>query len=1033
MAVADNDNIPNYAELHCISNFTFLRGGSHPEELIKCAVKLGYKALALTDECSLAGVVRAHTAACDTELKFIVGSEFCLSDGFRLALLATNRISYGHLSKLISHARADTPKGQYRLTRGDLESHIPSGCIVLWLPKPQASREDGQWLKTLFQDKVWIAVELHLSGEDQLILRRLQRLSKATDIPMVASGNVHMHRRNRRVLQDTLTAIRLGKPLSELGYALFANGERHLRPRMRLARLYPRELLEETLKIVDIAHFSLDELRYEYPDEIVPKGHTPASWLKDLTWRGARQHWPEQIPKKVRTLLEHELALIAELQYEPYFLTVYDIVRFAREQDILCQGRGSAANSAVCYCLGITAVDPSRMNMLMERFISKERNEPPDIDVDFEHQRREEVIQYIYRRYGRQRAAIVATVISYRLRSAARDIGKALGLTLDQIEGITSQLYFWDQPRELNKRLQEAGFDSENPKIRQLLTLVGMIQGFPRHLSQHTGGFVIARDDLASLVPIENATMPERTVIQWDKDDLEALGLIKVDVLALGMLTAIKKTFDLIARYSGRQLDLTDIPPEDKATYQMIQQADTIGVFQIESRAQMTMLPRLKPENYYDLVIEVAIIRPGPISGNMVHPFLQRRADPSLISYPSETLRSVLERTLGVPIFQEQVMQIAMVAADFTPGEADQLRRSMAAWKKRGGLEPFRQRLLEGMHKNGYDRDFAERICDQIKGFGSYGFPESHAASFALISYISAWLKCHEPAAFCCALLNSQPMGFYSPDQLIQDVRRHGVELRPVDVRYSQWESCLETEKLHRQPAIRLGLQQIKGFHRKTGGKIVVNRGDKPYDSVTNLMRRCNLERQDLEILAAADALQGLSGNRHLSHWDVAGIEKPLSVFGHPDFNEATPLLRIPTDSEEMFADYATKGLSLNHHPLDLLRGQLDDLGICPAQKLGSRRHGSIVKVAGLVTNRQRPSTASGVIFVTLEDETGISNLIVWPKTAEAQRADLLISKLLLVSGIVQKEHGVIHVIAGNIRNCSHWLQGLETHSRDFH
>jgi len=1033
MAAAKNYDTPDYAELHCISNFTFLRGASHPEELIKRAIELGYKALALTDECSLAGVVRAHIAVRGTGLKLIVGSEFCLNDGFRLVLLATNRISYGHLSKLISHARADAPKGQYRLTRGDLESHILSGCIALWLPNPQASHEDGEWLKTLFQDKVWIAVELHLSGVDQLILQRLQRLAETTDIPMVASGDVHMHQRSRRVLQDTLTAIRLGKPLSELGYALFANGERHLRPCMRLARLYPRELLKETIKIADITHFSLDELRYEYPDEIVPNGHTPTSWLKDLTWRGARRHWPDQVPKRVCTLLKHELTLIAELQYEPYFLTVYDIVCFAREQDIFCQGRGSAANSAVCYCLGITAVDPSRMNLLMERFISKERNEPPDIDVDFEHQRREEVIQYIYRRYGRKRAAIVATVVSYRLRSAVRDIGKALGLTLDQIEGITAQLYFWDKPQEMNERLREAGFDSENPKIRQLLVLVGMIQGFPRHLSQHTGGFVIAREDLASLVPIENATMPERTVIQWDKDDLAALGLIKVDVLALGMLTAIHKTFDLITGYRGQRLRLTDIPPEDKATYQMIQRADTVGVFQIESRAQMSMLPRLKPENYYDLVIEVAIIRPGPISGNMVHPFLQRRANPGLINYPSETLRSVLERTLGVPIFQEQVMQIAMVAAGFTPGEADQLRRSMAAWKKRGGLEPFRQRLLEGMDNNGYERDFAERICEQIKGFGSYGFPESHAASFALISYISAWLKCHEPAAFCCALLNSQPMGFYTPDQLIQDVRRHGVELHPVDVRYSQWESSLYTDGPYRQPAIRLGLHQIKGLNQKVGRKIVATRGNTPYDSVMDLVQRCNVERQSLEILAAADALQGLSGNRHLSHWKVAGIEKFLPVFDHPDFNEATPLLRKPTNSEEMLADYATKGVSLNHHPLDLLRRELDELGICPAQKLYSRRHGSIVKVAGLVTNRQRPSTASGVIFVTLEDETGLVNLIVWPKTAEVQRVDLLASKLMLVSGIVQKEHGVIHVIAGNIHNYSHWLQGLETHSRDFH
>lgn len=1023
----------NYAELHCISNFTFLRGASHPEALVQQALMLGYKALALTDECSLAGVVRAHIAARNTALKLIIGSEFCFSDGFRLVLLATDRASYGRLSKFISHARGDAPKGQYRLSRGDLEALTPTGCIALWLAKPQSGESEGKWLKKLFPGRLWIAVELHQGGEDQRILERLRGLSKVTAIPLVACGDVHMHQRSRRVLQDTLTAIRLGKPLAELGYDLFPNGERHLRTRERLAVLYPQALLQESIKIAAMVDFSLDELRYEYPDEIVPQGHTPHSWLKQLTWQGAQQHWPNGVQEKVKRLLEHELSLITELKYEPYFLTVYDIVRFAREQNILCQGRGSAANSAVCYCLGITAVDPSRMNMLMERFISKERNEPPDIDVDFEHQRREEVIQYIYRRYGRERAAIAATVITYRWRSAVRDVGKALGLTLDQIERLASQLYFWDKSEEMTKRLGEAGFDAENPKIRQWLILVGLIQGFPRHLSQHTGGFVIARDELSALVPVENAAMPERTVIQWDKDDLEALGLIKVDVLALGMLTAVRKAFDLIADYSDRHFTLANIPAEDNATYQLIQQADTVGVFQIESRAQMTMLPRLKPQNYYDLVIEVAIIRPGPISGNMVHPYLQRRADPTLIDYPSEALRSVLERTLGIPIFQEQVMQIAMVAADFTPGEADQLRRSMAAWKKRGGLEPFRQRLMEGMAKNGYDQDFAARICEQIKGFGSYGFPESHAASFALISYISAWLKCHEPAAFCCALLNSQPMGFYAPAQLIQDARRHGVEVRPVDVRDSQWQSSLEVKGGNQQPALRLGLHRIKGLRQQVGEKLAALRNDQPYESLADLARRCYLEKQDLEILAAAGALRGLSGHRHLAHWDVAGIEKPMPVFGIPDFNETTPLLRQPSAFEDMLNDYDTQGLSLDYHPFTLLRERLNGLGICPALKLCDRRNGSIVKVAGLVINRQRPSTASGVIFITLEDETGFANLIVWPKVAEAQRVSVLTAKLMLVSGIVQKENGVIHVIAGKIRNCSQWLSGLEVRSRDFH
>lgn len=1024
---------PQYAELHCLSNFSFLRGASHPEELVARAADLGYSALAITDECSFAGLVRAHSAAKQHGLKLIVGSEFEFSDGLRLVLLAVDRESYGCLSRLITRARSRADKGCYCLTRQDLNAYPATGCIALWLPGQDAGTEDGEWLKALFAEKIWIAVELHCAADDAAEMQRLRGLATQTGISLVAAGDVHMHRRGRRALQDTLTSIRLGKPLSVLGYALFPNGERHLRSRTVLAKIYPQALLDETLRIAEQATFSLDELRYEYPDEIVPPGYTLATWLREQTYQGAEQRWPQGIPNKVTALIEHELALIAELRYEAYFLTVFDIVRFAKSRQILCQGRGSAANSAVCYCLGITAVDPSRMNLLMERFISRERNEPPDIDVDFEHDRREEVIQYIYRRYGRDRAAIAATVITYRWRSAVRDVGKALGLSLDQIERINSQLYFWDKPADLVERLSQAGFDPRNPKIKQLVLLAGQLLDFPRHLSQHTGGFVIARDELACLVPVENARMADRTVIQWDKDDLTTLGLIKVDILALGMLTAIRKSFELLESYSGRRLELATIPAEDQATYEMIQRADTVGVFQIESRAQMSMLPRLKPANYYDLVIEVAIVRPGPIAGDMVHPYLHRRNHPESVDYASEALKSVLQRTLGVPIFQEQVMQIAVVAAGFTPGEADQLRRSMAAWKKRGGLEPFEQKLKQGMLERGYDSAFAERIFEQIKGFGSYGFPESHAASFALLSYVSSWLKCHEPAVFTCALLNSQPMGFYAPAQLIQDVRRHGVEVRPVDIRYSGWESHLEVRGKQQQPAIRLGLQRVKGFKQGVAERIVTARAVKPFGSVEDIAEQCRVGREELEILAAAGALAAISGDRHSAHWQVAGIEKELPLFGQPRFNEAVPLITKLSESENVLADYQSTGLTLRRHPVSLLRQTLFEPGVCTAEQIGQRRNGSIVRVAGLVVNRQRPGTASGVIFVTLEDETGLANLIVWPKIAQVQRLPLLSAKLMLVSGVVQKAHDVVHVVVGKIQDYSAHLANLCIKSRDFH
>ena len=835
-----------YAELHSLSNFTFLRGASHPQELVERAAELGYAGLALTDECSVAGIVRAHAAARELPLKFIVGSEFTTAEHLKLVVLAPNRRAYGELCGLISFARRAAAKGEYRIGREELARRLePSQCLLLWLA--QAARDDaankdgarndgalnngarnnagcpnadGAWLRERFAGRLWLAVELLSDGRSRQTLDACRASAKRLGIPLVASGNVHMHSRRRRMLQDTLTAIRLGKPVKRLGFALHPNAERVLRPVAELARIYPPELLNETLAILERIDFSLDELRYEYPRELVPEGRTPTSHLRVLTEAGARQRWPEGMPAKVRGLVEHELELIEELRYESYFLTVHDIVRFAREQGILCQGRGSAANSAVCFCLGITEVDPARMEMLMERFISRERNEPPDIDVDFEHERREEVIQYIYAKYSRERAALAATVIAYRPKSAIRDVGKALGFEPHELDALARSLHWWDR-REIDaERVAEAGLDPESPRVRRLLGLVETLLGFPRHLSQHVGGFVIAERPLCELVPIENAAMPLRTVIQWDKDDLEELGLLKVDILGLGMLSAIRRSFELIRAFYGREFSMDSIPAEDPEVYRMISKADTVGVFQIESRAQMAMLPRLKPRCYYDLVVEVAIIRPGPIQGDMVHPYLRRRNGEEPVSYPSEDVRKVLERTLGVPIFQEQVMQLAVVAAGFTPGEADRLRRAMAAWRRRGDLDPMEERLIEGMLARGYRREFAERIFNQIRGFGEYGFPESHAASFALLAYVSAWLKCHEPAVFFCALLNSQPMGFYAPAQLVRAARKHEVELRPVAVSRSLRDSSLEPDDAGR-PAIRLGLRLVKGFSAPGGQRLV--------------------------------------------------------------------------------------------------------------------------------------------------------------------------------------------------------------------
>jgi len=1019
-----------YAELHALSNFTFLRGASHPEELAETAAELGYAALAITDECSVSGVVRAHMAAKDCGLeKLIIGSEFRLDTGLKLVALAQNRAGYARLCRLITDGRRAAEKGSYKLTPDAFSDGLPD-CLLLWIPDKPLQAED-RWICDAFPERLWIAVELLADGRERERLERLRDTGSTLDLPLVACGDVHMHRRSRRMLQDTITAIREKVTVDRAGFALYPNGERYLRSPELIATIYPEELTRETLEIAGRIDFSLDEICYEYPDELVPDGQTPSVYLRHLTEQGMQRRWPDGIPEKVVELVEHELELIADLSYEPFFLTVYDIVAFARSQNILCQGRGSAANSAVCFCLGITEVDPGRMATLVERFISKERNEPPDIDVDFEHERREEVIQYIYEKYGRKRAALAATVVTYRPRSALRDVGKALGLSGLQVDKLARSMQWWDGQQVDDSRVLEAGLDPKSPVIERLLHLVRQLIGFPRHLSQHVGGFVISNGPLSELVPVENATMEDRTVIQWEKNDLEDLGLLKVDVLGLGMLTAIRRSFDLIKEYDGREYSLSTVPAEDGQVYDMICDGDTMGVFQIESRAQMAMLPRLKPRCYYDLVIEVAIIRPGPIQGDMVHPYLRRRSGEEAVEYPSDDVKEVLQRTLGVPIFQEQVMQLAVVAAGFTPGEADRLRRAMAAWKRRGGLGPFEEKLINGMRERGYAEDFARQIFKQIKGFGEYGFPESHSASFALLVYVSCWLKCHEPAAFTAALINSQPMGFYSASQLTQDVRRHGVEVRAVDVNQSDWDCTLEITG-SAQPALRLGLRQVKGLPETAGRTIVEARSAGPYRSIQPLLERSALNRRELSALAAAGALKSLEGHRHRARWAVAGVEKPTELFPSMERYEAVPMLRRPTEGQNIVADYKHLGLTLERHPMELIRKRLDRFNYVSAGELAGLRTGGRIKVAGLVITKQRPGTASGVTFVTLEDESGCINLIVWKKIADEQRGVLLHARLMGVDGELQIEGKVIHVIARRLIDHSALLGELLVPSRNF-
>jgi error-prone DNA polymerase len=1075
--------IPPYAELRCLSNFSFLRGASKPEELVERAQALGYSALALTDECSLAGIVRAHVAAKKQGLKLLVGSQFEVQCDapFTLVVLATNLNGYGNLCEFITRLRRTAPKGTYRLVLKHINADALADCLVIAVPQRGSTQAQmdtvARWLLQHFMGRCWLGVEQLRLMDDEMRQHRLRQSSELTAVPLVAVGDVHMHLRSRKALQDVLTATRIGKPLNECGHALAPNGEQRLRSRVALAQCYPEALLAETLKVAERCHFSLDELRYQYPSEVVPPGETPASYLRRLSEEGMGWRWPMGVSDKVRQQVEHELSLITELKYEHYFLTVYDIVAFARSQNILCQGRGSAANSAVCYCLGITEVDPARASVLFERFISRERNEPPDIDVDFEHERREEVIQYLYRKYGRERAALTATVISYRPRSALRDVGKALGFDAAALDALGSGHRWWSEDGFAPERILEAGLDPDSLKVRQLVALTGQLMGFPRHLSQHTGGFVLTQMPLSRLVPIENATMADRTVIEWDKDDLDAMGLLKVDVLALGMLTAIRKSLHFISQRKGLEFRLQDIPDKDEATYDMICAADTVGVFQIESRAQMSMLPRLRPREFYDLVIEVALVRPGPIQGGAVHPYLNRRQGKEPVDYP-KGLEAALKRTLGVPVFQEQCMQIAMIAADFTPGEADALRRAMGAWRRTGGLGQYEHRLIDGMTRNGYPLDFAQRVVEQVKGFSSYGFPESHAASFALLVYDSCWIKRHHPAEFLAGLLNSQPLGFYSPSQLVQDAKRHGVEVRSVDVMVSDWDCTLEEQgfdALSRprervgvraapeptMPAVRLGLRLVSGLSHDEAKRIVAARGgatpahtEEPalpghwcgplggetrsgagggFLDAEDLARRSSLDQQAMQQLAAADALHSLSGHRRQQVWDAAALKTPPALLRGAPVEENTWELPEAPEGEAIVWDYASLGLTLRRHPLALLRERLQARRFMTAQSLKDAPNGRLVRACGIVTGRQQPGTSKGVVFVTLEDETGVVQVIVWKSLRERQRNELTRSRLMAVHGVWQREGEVCNLIAGRLEDLTPLLGRLATESRDFH
>jgi error-prone DNA polymerase len=1026
----------SYTELQVTTNFSFLRGASHPEEMVEQAASHGYAAIAITDRNTFAGLVRAHVAAKKNGIRIIPACRLDLLDGPSLLALPTDLKAYARISNLLTTGNLRAEKGKCFLYKADVYQYatgtkfiiIPPDTLDASFDFDDAFKNAAREYRHAFGEHVSIGASRTYSGNDAKLLHRIHQLSKTLGIPMVATNDVHYHNVERRELQDVVTCVREKCTIYTAGFRLHANAERYLKPieeMHRLFRQYPAAI-EQTQIIAAACTFSLDQLKYQYPKEVISGGRTPQQELTRLTWDGAKKIFKNTIPDKILTNIVHELKFIKQANYAEYFLTVYDIVRYARTQKILCQGRGSAANSTVCYCLGITSVDPSKFDLLFERFISSARNEPPDIDVDFEHERREEVMQYIYTKYGRHRAAIVATVTQQHHRGAIRDVGKAMGLSVDTIQRLAGLIWDFRDEGFDKDRIISQGINPDDPTIRKVLQLTEQFMGFPRQLGQHTGGFVITEGNLADLCPILHARMENRTNIEWNKDDIEALGFMKIDVLALGMLTCIRKAFDLARQHYNLDLTLANIPQDDKAVYEMISHADTIGVFQIESRAQQSMLPRLRPKCFYDLVIEVAIVRPGPIQGDMVHPYLRRRNGEEKVEYPSKDLENILQRTLGVPLFQEQAMKIAIVAAGFKPAEADELRRSMATFKAKGKISYFQDKLIKGMTDNGYSLEYAQRVFRQLEGFGSYGFPESHAVSFALLVYVSSWIKCYYPDVFACALLNSMPMGFYQPAQIVSDARKHGVDVLPVDINHSDWDNKLEA-KSGKYCALRLGFRQVKGL-REEDMKSLIQARHSGYTSVHTL-REAGLSEIVLEKLADADAFRSIGHDRRKALWNVSTQDyQPRALFSnqlHQDIGEENIALPEMTPSEHVIHDYATTSLSLKAHPVSFVRQSLEQLHIRTASSLESAGDGDPVKVAGLVLVRQRPGTASGICFITIEDETGTANLVVFKKLFDEYRKEIIQSKLLMVEGKLQREGEVIHVVVKRCYNLSRLLNKL--------
>ena len=1032
-------NGPRYAELQVTSQYSFLRGASSADELFATAALMGIEALAVVDRNSVAGIVRAHEAAKATGVRLIVGCRLDLACGMSVLVYPTDRDAWSRLCRLLTLGKGRAGKGGCHLEWADLVAY-GEGMIAVLVPDlaDAVCALRLRRLRDTFGDRAYLALTLRRRPNDQMRLWELSMLAQQARVPTVVTNDVLFHEPGRRMLQDVVTAIRHNTTIDALGHRRERHADRYLKPPAEMHRLFARwpEALARTVEIMRRCTFSLDELRYQYPEERDDPALTPQQTLDRLTWEGAATRYPDGVPDEVTAALRHELALIGKLDYAPYFLTVNSIVQFARSRGILCQGRGSAANSAVCYVLGITAIDPGRNDLLFERFVSEERREPPDIDVDFEHERREEVIQWVYEHYGRDHAALTATVIRYRSKGALRDVGKAMDLPEDLLHTLSGQLWAWSETGVSDQQIRELNLNPQDRRLRLTLELAAQLRGAPRHLSQHPGGFVLTHDRLDDLVPIEPAAMVDRQIIEWDKDDIDALRFMKVDVLALGMLTCMRKGLDLIAEHKGIAVDLATIPAEDPRTYAMIRKADTLGTFQIESRAQMSMLPRLKPRTYYDLVVQVAIVRPGPIQGDMVHPYLRRREGLEEVHYPTPELEKVLGKTLGVPLFQEQAMRVAIECAGFTPGEADLLRKSMATFKFTGGVSKFRDKLIEGMVANGYDREFAERTFRQLEGFGSYGFPESHAASFALVAYASAWLKCWHPDAFCAALLNSQPMGFYAPAQIVRDARDHGVEVRPICVNASRWDCTLEPTDDETRFAVRLGLCMVKGLANAHAASIVAARADEPFASVDDLWRRCGVPVAAMTRIAEADGFgPAFSLARREALWAIKGLrDEELPLFAAasereggtvPEVNEPAIALRPMAAGREVVEDYSHTGLSLRRHPVSFLRADLSGRRIVSCAEAMGSRDGRWLESAGIVLVRQRPGSAKGVMFVTVEDETGTANLVVWTKVFERYRRIILSSGMIAVKGRIQREGEVVHLVAHRITDLSAELASI--------